>query len=61
MRTASFDFERDRAAAAAAGVPFALAGWNARARPEPGGLVMCHPSDLRDLLARGHSIDHDTN
>ncbi len=46
------DTAHDRACAAAAGVPFALAGWNARARAgaPPGDLVLAAPADLLDLL-----------
>jgi phosphoglycolate phosphatase-like HAD superfamily hydrolase len=47
------DTRHDRACAQAAGVRFALAGWNTRARAtaEPGELVLDHPLDVLDLLA----------
>lgn len=45
------DTGHDRACAAAAGVEFALAGWNARAVAEPGDLVLRAPADLLPLLA----------
>jgi len=46
------DTAHDRACAALAGVPFALAGWNPRARAsaEPGDHVLALPSDVLDLL-----------
>lgn len=46
------DTAHDRACAAAAGVPFALAGWNPRARAGalPGDHVLDHPTDVLDLL-----------
>lgn len=44
------DTEHDRACAAAAGVRFALAGWNPRVVPAPGDLVLGEPGDLLDLL-----------
>jgi len=44
------DTAHDRTCAAAAGVTFALAGWNARATSEPGDLVLAHPSEVLDLL-----------
>jgi HAD superfamily hydrolase (TIGR01549 family) len=44
------DTDHDRSAAAAAGVPFALAGWNARVTPRPDDLVLVHPPDLLALL-----------
>lgn len=44
------DTEHDRASAAAAGVRFALAGWNARAKALPGDLVLTHPSEVLALL-----------
>lgn len=43
------DTAHDRRCAHEAGVTFALAGWNARAVPEAGELVLSEP---RDLLAR---------
>jgi phosphoglycolate phosphatase-like HAD superfamily hydrolase len=45
------DTEHDRASAARAGVDFVLAGWNPRARAEPGDVVLHHPSEVLDLLA----------
>ncbi len=44
------DTAHDRTCAAAAGVPFALAGWNPRVDPEPGDVVLRHPSEVLDLL-----------
>jgi phosphoglycolate phosphatase-like HAD superfamily hydrolase len=46
------DTAHDRACAALVGAPFALAGWNQRARADalPTDLVLDHPSDLRLLL-----------
>ena len=46
------DTAHDRACAAAAGVPFALAGWNVRARAgaQPGDVVLAHPAQVLDLL-----------
>ena len=46
------DTRHDRACAAAAGLRFALAGWNPRARASavPDDLVLDHPADLLDLL-----------
>lgn len=44
------DTAHDRSAAAAAGVPFALAGWNPRARAEAGDVVLAHPVELLDAL-----------
>jgi len=46
------DTHHDRACAAAVGIPFALAGWNGRARAaaEPGDTVLDHPSQVLDLL-----------
>jgi phosphoglycolate phosphatase-like HAD superfamily hydrolase len=48
------DTRHDRACAAAVGAPFALAGWNARARAAaaPGDLVLDHPADVLSLLER---------
>lgn len=43
------DTEHDRACARAAGVEFALAGWNARAVPEDGDLVLAQPCDVLSL------------
>ena len=47
------DTGHDRACAAAAGVPFALAGWNPRARADAhaGDIVLDHPAQVLDLLA----------
>lgn len=45
------DTGHDRTCAAAAGVRFALAGWNPRVVAEPGDLVLDRPGDLLDLLA----------
>ena len=47
------DTRHDRACAAAAGLPFALAGWNPRARAaaEPDDLVLVRPEDVLGLLA----------
>jgi phosphoglycolate phosphatase-like HAD superfamily hydrolase len=47
------DTHHDRACARAAGVRFALAGWNARAREaaEPDDLVLSRPAELLELLA----------
>jgi phosphoglycolate phosphatase-like HAD superfamily hydrolase len=45
------DTDHDRACAREAGVPFALAGWNPRARPEPGDRVVATPADVLDLVA----------
>ncbi len=44
------DTGHDRACARAVGAPFALAGWNPRARPEPGDVVLEHPVQLLELL-----------
>jgi phosphoglycolate phosphatase-like HAD superfamily hydrolase len=45
------DTAHDRTCAAAAGVRFALAGWNKRVVAEPGDLVLHHPADVLDLLS----------
>ncbi|MGQ0433549.1 MAG: HAD family hydrolase [Microthrixaceae bacterium] len=45
------DTEHDRSSALAAGVQFALAGWNPRVTPEPDDLVLRHPSEVLALLA----------
>ncbi|HEX4867049.1 MAG TPA: HAD hydrolase-like protein [Acidimicrobiales bacterium] len=47
------DTHHDRACAAAVGVPFALAGWNRRARGSAAAddLVLTHPSEVLDLLS----------
>jgi phosphoglycolate phosphatase-like HAD superfamily hydrolase len=46
------DTAHDRACAGVAGVPFALAGWNPRARAgaQPGDHVLDQPADVLDLL-----------
>lgn len=44
------DTDHDRACAAAAGVRFALAGWNPRAARWDGDVVLAHPSELPGLL-----------
>ena len=44
------DTEHDRECAKVAGVPFALAGWNARTSPERGDLVLARPSDVLAAL-----------
>jgi phosphoglycolate phosphatase-like HAD superfamily hydrolase len=51
------DTAHDRACAALVGVPFALAGWNPRARAtaRPGDVVLDHPADVLDLLTRSRS------
>jgi HAD superfamily hydrolase (TIGR01549 family) len=47
------DTAHDRTAAAVAGVPFALAGWNRRARAgaQPGDRVLSHPADVLVALS----------
>lgn len=45
------DTAHDRAAAAAVGVPFALAGWNPRAEPVPGDTVLHHPREVEAFCA----------
>jgi phosphoglycolate phosphatase-like HAD superfamily hydrolase len=47
------DTPHDRACAAAAGVPFALAGWNPRARAgaQPTDHILDHPAEVLALLA----------
>jgi phosphoglycolate phosphatase len=40
------DTPHDRECARAAGVTFVLAGWNPRADPEPGDLVLATPADV---------------
>jgi phosphoglycolate phosphatase-like HAD superfamily hydrolase len=45
------DTAHDRACARAAGVEFALAGWNARATSEPGDQVLRHPADVLAWVA----------
>lgn len=44
------DTAHDRACAAAAGVRFALAGWNARVQPVAGDVVLQEPAALLPLL-----------
>ncbi len=44
------DTAHDRACAVEVGARFALAGWNPRAEPEPGDLVLARPDDVFDLL-----------
>ena len=44
------DTDHDRACAAAAGAGFALAGWNPRAQPQPGDLVLRAPAEVLELL-----------
>ena len=48
------DTHHDRACASVLGIPFALAGWNARARATagPDDLVLTHPRQVLGLLAR---------
>jgi phosphoglycolate phosphatase-like HAD superfamily hydrolase len=46
------DTGHDRDCASEAGVRFFLAGWNARTRPEPNDVVLRHPLELLDHLAR---------
>jgi HAD superfamily hydrolase (TIGR01549 family) len=46
------DSDHDRSAALRAGVTFALAGWNPRARAAPGDVVLDHPLDLLELIGR---------
>jgi len=43
------DTAHDRDCAREAGATFALAGWNARATPEAGDVVLATPADLLDL------------
>jgi HAD superfamily hydrolase (TIGR01549 family) len=44
------DTGHDRTCARTAGVPFLLAGWNPRARPADGDVVLHHPGELLDVL-----------
>lgn len=44
------DSEFDRRCAHEAGATFALAGWNARAKPGPGDLVLGEPRDVLGLV-----------
>ena len=43
--------DHDRECAAEVGAVFALAGWNRRAEPAPGDLVLSDPSEVLDHLA----------
>jgi phosphoglycolate phosphatase-like HAD superfamily hydrolase len=45
------DTDHDRACAAAVGASFLLAGWNLRARPQRGDVVLDDPAELADHLA----------
>jgi phosphoglycolate phosphatase-like HAD superfamily hydrolase len=45
------DTEHDRRAAQEVGARFALAGWNRRAEPGPGDLVLSEPAEVLDHLA----------
>jgi HAD superfamily hydrolase (TIGR01549 family) len=45
------DTAHDRVCAAAVGATFALAGWNPRAVPDHGDIVLTAPGDVLDLLA----------
>lgn len=45
------DTDHDRSTARAAGVQFALAGWNPRATPEPGDVVLAEPGEVLALLS----------
>jgi phosphoglycolate phosphatase-like HAD superfamily hydrolase len=44
------DTDHDRVCADDAGATFALAGWNGRARPQPGDLVLGTPAALLDVF-----------
>ena len=44
------DTDHDRHCAGAVGAQFALAGWNRRARPAPGDLVLSDPGEVLDHL-----------
>lgn len=46
------DSEHDRECAREAGAAFALAGWNPRAVPEDGDIVLSEPSELLELVRR---------
>jgi phosphoglycolate phosphatase len=48
------DTDHDRTCARDAGVAFALAGWNRRAAPMPGDLVLTRPAEVLGHLAPGH-------
>jgi HAD superfamily hydrolase (TIGR01549 family) len=45
------DTDHDRACARSAGVDFILAGWNPRARPQPGDLVAQTPLEVEAMLS----------
>jgi phosphoglycolate phosphatase-like HAD superfamily hydrolase len=45
------DTDHDRECAVEVGATFAIAGWNRRARPSPGDVVLEAPADVLDLLA----------
>ena len=47
------DTAHDRRVASEVGAPFALAGWNPRAVPEPGDIVLRAPADLLTVLGAG--------
>ena len=44
------DTAHDRQCAMEAGVQFALAGWNTRAKPQPTDVVVSHPLEFLELL-----------
>ena len=44
------DTAHDRQCALEAGVQFALAGWNTRAKPQPTDVVVSHPLEFLELL-----------
>jgi len=44
------DTDHDRRCALDVGVPFVLAGWNPRARAEPGDIVLDHPGEALALF-----------
>jgi HAD superfamily hydrolase (TIGR01549 family) len=46
------DTAHDRGCARDVGATFALAGWNPRARPQAGDVVLARPAELLDLLGR---------
>lgn len=46
------DTDHDRACAAAVGAGFALAGWNPRAEPRAGDVVLRQPAEVLELLGR---------
>lgn len=47
------DTEHDRRCAAASEVAFAIAGWNPRATPQPGDLLLADPRDIPRLAGAG--------